>query len=215
MNIGIAHWQGRVSPVFDVSEELVVIEISDGREISRKFFRLTSQRPYPRAKEISDIGIDVLICGAVSSVFEIALVGKRIRFAAFVCGDIDAVLKSFLTDHLSQSIFHMPGSGEKRRHRKMRYSDRYRFTGLIQGRPDHPVLSTIQEVQHMPNKDGTGPMPGGGSGQGRKGDCAAGQPAGQCICPKCGHKMAHVSGQPCNQQVCPACGVPMKKDPNG
>ena len=114
MNIGITHWQGRVSPVFDVAEELAVIEIRDGREVGRKFFRLTRHRPYPRAKEVSDIGIDVLICGAVSSAFEIALIGKKIRVAAFVCGDIDAVLHSFLTDRLRQSQFHMPGSGKKR-----------------------------------------------------------------------------------------------------
>jgi predicted Fe-Mo cluster-binding NifX family protein len=119
MNIGITHWQGRVSPVFDVSEELAVIETRDGKVISRKFFRLASQRPYPRAKEISDIGIDVLICGAVSTVFQIALIGKKIRFLAFVCGDIDAVLHSFLMDRLTQSQFHMPGSGKKRRYRKM------------------------------------------------------------------------------------------------
>ena len=65
----------------------------------------------------------------------------------------------------------------------------------------------------MPNKDGTGPMPGGGRGKGRRGGCAAGQTAGQCICPKCGHKIAHMGAQPCNQQACPLCGASMKKDP--
>jgi hypothetical protein len=67
----------------------------------------------------------------------------------------------------------------------------------------------------MPNKDGTGPMPGGGTGQGKQAGCGAGQRAGNCVCPKCGYKMAHVGGQPCNQQTCPTCGASMKKDING
>jgi len=32
-----------------------------------------------------------------------------------------------------------------------------------------------------------------------------------CICPHCGHVMAHRLGVPCNQQICPECRKPMKR----
>ena len=54
-----------------------------------------------------------------------------------------------------------------------------------------------------------------GQGQGRRmgrrrgfGPAASDE---QCICPSCGHKIAHVAGQPCTQQVCPNCNAPMTR----
>ncbi len=58
---------------------------------------------------------------------------------------------------------------------------------------------------------------GGGGGQGRKdgsgrmgGPDAAG-PDGECVCPKCGHKVQHVAGQPCYEKKCPECGEAMMR----
>ena len=65
----------------------------------------------------------------------------------------------------------------------------------------------------MPRGDGTGPPGGGGGGRGRGrmgGPLAAG-PGGDCVCPKCGHKVSHVVGQPCNQKACPKCGTAMAR----
>ncbi len=57
----------------------------------------------------------------------------------------------------------------------------------------------------MPRGDGTGP---GGSGGGRRGGRGAG-PAGNCVCPKCGHVQAHDRGTPCTQVTCAKCGAAM------
>jgi len=67
----------------------------------------------------------------------------------------------------------------------------------------------------MPMKDGTGPPQGGGRGRGggrgggRLGGSYAAGPVGECLCPKCGRKTAHVAGQPCTLQKCPDCGANM------
>jgi hypothetical protein len=66
-------------------------------------------------------------------------------------------------------------------------------------------------VMAMPRGDGTGPPRGGGRGRGRRGGPSAAGPGGQCICPKCGHKVPHVVGRPCNQQTCPKCGTAMTR----
>jgi hypothetical protein len=70
----------------------------------------------------------------------------------------------------------------------------------------------------MPRGDGTGPAgqgPGTGrglgrGGRGRMGGFAMG-PGGNCVCPGCGHTVAHQVGMPCNQIACPKCGQPMTR----
>jgi hypothetical protein len=75
----------------------------------------------------------------------------------------------------------------------------------------------------MPKGDGTGPEgqgrgagrgmgQGQGQGRGRMGGPFSAGPGGSCVCPKCGHKEAHVAGQPCNQRTCPKCGTTMTRE---
>jgi len=45
MRIAIAHWTGRVSPVFDVSDRLLLIDVEGGQEQKRKDIKLTSENP--------------------------------------------------------------------------------------------------------------------------------------------------------------------------
>ena len=69
----------------------------------------------------------------------------------------------------------------------------------------------------MPLGDGTGP-PGAGGGAGRGGgrgrqpDGFGLGPGGDCVCPACGAKAAHMRGTPCYQQKCPKCGGPMTRE---
>ena len=64
---------------------------------------------------------------------------------------------------------------------------------------------------------GQGQGRGGGAGQGR-GRCGGGGnkpgsgPAGNCVCPKCGHKEPHVVGQRCIDRTCPKCGTKMIRE---
>ncbi len=51
-----------------------------------------------------------------------------------------------------------------------------------------------------------------GAARGRRlGGGFAKGPAGECACPKCGHKAPHARGRPCYQQKCPKCGAVMTR----
>ncbi len=50
---------------------------------------------------------------------------------------------------------------------------------------------------------------GGGRGGGNK---PGSGPAGNCVCPKCGHKEPHIAGQRCIDQNCPKCGTKMIRE---
>jgi predicted Fe-Mo cluster-binding NifX family protein len=116
MKIAIPHWRGRVSPVFDASDSMVVIDIEDGRERRRENVALYSRDPFRRAQEVSGLGADVILCGAVSQTLERALLGAGVRVQGFICGNVDVVVNAFLHGRLSEARFHMPG-GRGGRHR--------------------------------------------------------------------------------------------------
>jgi len=114
MRIAIAHWTGRVSPVFDVSDHLILIDIEDGREQQRENIRLLSENPLERVKELSDLDVEILICGAISNVMEILLDGAGIQVLGFLCGNIESVIEAFISGKLSDARFWMPGLRGKR-----------------------------------------------------------------------------------------------------
>lgn len=52
--------------------------------------------------------------------------------------------------------------------------------------------------------------PGRGRSMGRRGRGYG--PAGNCICPQCGAKIAHQPGVPCRSVTCPKCNAPMIRE---
>ena len=104
------HWQGRVSPLLDVSSHLLLIDIEAGVELRRKKVGLARQNPFLRAREIADHGAEVVLCGAISHVLETALMGADIRVVSFLCGDIETVVAAFVNGRLRESQIRMPGA---------------------------------------------------------------------------------------------------------
>ncbi|MCU0559667.1 MAG: hypothetical protein MUD16_05670 [Desulfobacterales bacterium] len=114
MKIAIPHWKGRVSPVFDASDAIVVIDIERGRERRRDNFRLASLDPVRRAQEVAGLGAELVLCGAVSRTLENALIGAGIKVKGFVCGDLEALVEAFLAGTLADACFQMPGARSER-----------------------------------------------------------------------------------------------------
>ncbi|MEE4608436.1 MAG: NifB/NifX family molybdenum-iron cluster-binding protein [Desulfobacteraceae bacterium] len=109
MKIAIPHWQGRLSPVFDVCGRLLVVETENGRESGRSDVVVTGQEPLNRVTQLKALEIDVLICGAISRYMEAALAAAGIRVLAEVCGPVEAVLAGFLARGRTAACHRMPG----------------------------------------------------------------------------------------------------------
>ncbi len=100
MKIAIAYWQGRVSPVFDVADRLLLLDTEDGREVHRESLRLVRRDPFGRAQELAELGVEMLLCGAVSLILEKAMIGAGIRVIAFLGGELENVISVFLRGKL-------------------------------------------------------------------------------------------------------------------
>ena len=121
MKIAIPTWQGRVSPVFDSSQQMLVVDVSDGAEIGRSEQPLRGDLPPQRAACLSRLGVDVLICGAISRPLAGMIAASGITLMPFVSGECDEVLGAYLRGELPSPQFLMPGCCGGRRRRRARH----------------------------------------------------------------------------------------------
>lgn len=109
MRLAVPVWQGRISPVFDVAGQLLLVELSDGREAAREARPLEGSTPDQRAKNLAELGVETLICGGISQPLEAMLADGGIRVIARICGGVEDVLAAFIAGRLGQQRFVMPG----------------------------------------------------------------------------------------------------------
>ncbi len=128
MKIAIPIWEGRVSPVMDTANELLVIEVNDGAEVSRQVER--TPRPYGThlAKFVSDLGVEVVLCGAISRQLESLLERSGIEIIGCIKGNVDEVIMAYLNDTLDSRHFFIPANRVGHGHRR-----KGRYRGPIRG----------------------------------------------------------------------------------
>jgi predicted Fe-Mo cluster-binding NifX family protein len=113
--LGIPQHGGRISPVFDVASHLLVIQTAGSRVVDRWVAVLRGHQPLARAGEVSGLGIQVLLCGAISRPLEMALQAASVEVIGFLCGPVEEVLAAYLHDRLAQAGYRMPGCCNRRR----------------------------------------------------------------------------------------------------
>lgn len=109
MRVAIPIWQGRVSPVFDVAGQLLLVDADNALEQSRREETLADEEPGRRAERLADLGVTTLVCGAISQPLLLLLEAKGIEVVSRVCGEVDEVLAAFLAGGLCADRFAMPG----------------------------------------------------------------------------------------------------------
>ena len=109
MKIALPIWNGRISPVFDTARELLVVEAEDGKEIARSRRPLDGSPLPQRAARLAELRVDVLLCGAISRPMAGMLAASGIRIVPFVAGDVEAVVRAYLTGKFPGQRFAMPG----------------------------------------------------------------------------------------------------------
>jgi predicted Fe-Mo cluster-binding NifX family protein len=130
MRIAIPVWQGRISPVFDVAGQLLLVELADGREVAREEQLVDEIISDERTRKLAEIGVETLICAGISQSLEANLADRGIQVIARICGNVEEVLAAFVSGRLGEERFAMPGccGQRQRRHRggcrRRRPSDR-------------------------------------------------------------------------------------------
>jgi predicted Fe-Mo cluster-binding NifX family protein len=138
-------WNGRIAPLFDTARELHVFEAEGERIVSKADESLPAGPPERRAARLATLGVETLVCGAISRATREAVVSLGVRVVPFVSGDRNEVVRAWLEGGLERPVFTMPGcSGSRWRREDAR----------------------ARKGEVMPRQDGTGPT-GKGSMTGR------------------------------------------------
>lgn len=201
----IAAWQDRVAPVFDVARQLLLVDPGTAAEELRSRAELAdAASPAERALRLRELGVQVLVCGAISRPLAALVMAQGIRLIPFVTGPLDEVVAAWLKGGLEAGRFAMPGcrgrcgQRQDRNGRKEMAMDTTRGGGGA-GRGGGR------------GRAGAAGGGAGGGGAGRGGGPRAGGPGGVCVCPQCGQEEPHQPGSPCMRQVCPKCGIALQR----
>jgi predicted Fe-Mo cluster-binding NifX family protein len=121
MKTAIPIWDGKISPVFDTASKLLIIQVEDKKETSRFEAHLDDQNLSRRCSRIQDLGIDVLICGAISRPFYRMLVAGGVNVIPWISGPAEDVLDAWMNGTLLDSRFLMPGCNWQKKEKAERF----------------------------------------------------------------------------------------------
>ena len=118
MRVAIPVWNDRVSPVFDAASRLMLVDVKGGVERARREEALPETFLARRARQLAELGVTVLICGAISRPLVALLEASGITVLAWTAGPVNDVLQAYLAGGLPDARWMMPGCGGRRQRRR-------------------------------------------------------------------------------------------------
>lgn len=109
MKTAFAFWDNRIAPVFDTAQHLHVIDSRSGKILSEHQEQTTDSLPIQKARHLVELGIETLVCGAISRPLHMLIRSYGIRVIPFVAGDLQEVIHAWLTGRISDAVYAMPG----------------------------------------------------------------------------------------------------------
>lgn len=117
MNIAISCWQGRVSPLFDVSRCACLCWLEGGAWGERQLVVLP-EAPAAKLEVLVSLATCELICGAISRPLQSQARQAGLVLYPFIAGELEQVMAARLNDHLQEPAFAMPGCCGRHRRRR-------------------------------------------------------------------------------------------------
>jgi len=134
MKIAIPVWGYYVSTVFDFSDRLLIVDVDSGRIKDRSTVHFVENTIVGKAARLRELGVQVLLCGAISRPLERMIAVSGMTVVPFLRGTADEILEAYLSGRLRDRSFVLPGCrlyGEPPGGRGMRHRGRRGDRGNI------------------------------------------------------------------------------------
>ena len=110
MKIAMLVWEDRIPPLFDVAKQLLIVDVEDGKELSRWEVLLEEGWPPNRVSQLVDLAVEVFICGGISRSLADSLRSAEITVISQIKGKSEQILAAFLNGDFPSPRFAMPGA---------------------------------------------------------------------------------------------------------
>ncbi|OGP89099.1 MAG: hypothetical protein A2156_11610 [Deltaproteobacteria bacterium RBG_16_48_10] len=100
MKIAIPIFENRISPRFDFSPEMWVIEVERGKVVGQEKFSTANLNLPQRLEQITSNGVDKVICGGIDGFCQSQLGSRGIDVVQDVIGDAEIVFDLFMRGRL-------------------------------------------------------------------------------------------------------------------
>ncbi len=114
MIIGLTLWGERISPVFDSCHMLLVAKIENSKIIIKRFEPFDPVIPFLMSKRLSELEIDILICGAISIEPANLIESAGIKLIPFISGNAENILEAYVKGETLTVKFIMQERRKKR-----------------------------------------------------------------------------------------------------
>ncbi len=115
--VAIPVYRERVSPLLDVSRKYAIFEIVDNEMKQKLLVELHAESEPLRIDKLKELGVSVIICGAISDFVTRLVLGRGIRLISWVNGPVDEIIELYTGDALELSRRGARGRGCARRRR--------------------------------------------------------------------------------------------------
>jgi predicted Fe-Mo cluster-binding NifX family protein len=111
MKVALTVWEGRISPLLDTARSVVIADIEEGRPVSQRDETFAGDSAHEKIARLCALGVEVLVCGAVSRPLADLVSSCGIRLIPFVSGELREVLEAVIAGRMPDTAFSMPGCG--------------------------------------------------------------------------------------------------------
>lgn len=109
MKLAMPVWNDCVSTVLDFADYLLVVDCESGTVRGRSLTDFTGITMAQKVARLRELGIQVLLCGAVSRPMERMIMASGIDIIPFLRGRVNDVLDAYFSGRLLEPAFILPG----------------------------------------------------------------------------------------------------------
>ncbi len=130
MKIAFAYWHTRIAPVFDSARDFLLIETGDGMEVSEQRVSFTGSTNSEKVSWLSGLGINTVVCGAITRQFEGLMTAQGLSVISFIAGELQDVVNAWNVGNIGSASLVMPGCcGQRLRRQRNKRCRRFGSVG--------------------------------------------------------------------------------------